>query len=226
MNHSKKLSSPNKQYKLLVTIKEADLIVEADSENLLRLLGIDLPKLKITNSVEQRSHYRAISNWLTKFKTPSNASNLDRVKGYLNAFDHLCKLKEWNKAVIVIASHIDSPLKERLFEELQGWGEYNIVISICNQLLGKVSEDFDCYLYNQMGMAYQRIGLYREAIDFFKKSLDISSEFEDILIQGEALGHIGDTYRLIGEIDKATNYIEKSWEILKHSDKRGKCPRG
>lgn len=221
MNHSKKTLNLNEQYKFLVTIKEADLIVEADSEKLLGLLVIDLPKLKITNSVEQRSHYRAISNWLTKFKTSSNASNLDRVKGYLNAFDHLCELKEWDKAVAVIAAHLDSPLKETLFEELQGWGEYGIVISICNQLLGRVSEDFDCYLYNQMGIAYQRIGLYREAIDFFQKLLDISSKFEDILIQGDALGHIGDTYRLIGEIDKATNYIEKSWEILEHSDKRG-----
>ncbi|NER07969.1 MAG: hypothetical protein F6K17_38175, partial [Okeania sp. SIO3C4] len=59
-------------------------------------------QLKVQISTEinhwQLGQWVAIRNWLTKYKPKQNANNLELVKGYLQAFQHLCELEEWELA--------------------------------------------------------------------------------------------------------------------------------
>ncbi len=45
-------------------------------------------------SHRERAHYQAVKNWSGKYKPKVNASNLEQVRGYLEAFHHFYEVKE------------------------------------------------------------------------------------------------------------------------------------
>jgi hypothetical protein len=55
-------------------------------EEMLQKLGFDAKQLKLIKSPKKRSNYRAVINWLTKYHPNPNFSNLEKVKGSLEAF--------------------------------------------------------------------------------------------------------------------------------------------
>ncbi|NJO40225.1 MAG: hypothetical protein HC865_06020 [Cyanobacteria bacterium RU_5_0] len=68
-------------------------------ELILTELGIDPRNLRVDFPTrEMRLQYRAIANWLTDYTPKSDATNLEKVKGLLEAFYHLCNVKDWEKA--------------------------------------------------------------------------------------------------------------------------------
>lgn len=58
-------------------------------EFVLAEVGIESGDIKLIKSRRKRSQYRAVVNWLIEYKPHANASNLEKVKGYLEAFHHL-----------------------------------------------------------------------------------------------------------------------------------------
>jgi hypothetical protein len=44
------------------------------------------------------SNYSAVEWWLTEYKPKPDAPNLEKVRGYLEAFHHLCEVEDWEKA--------------------------------------------------------------------------------------------------------------------------------
>ncbi len=72
--------------------------ITPSGESILAKLGIKPTELKSINPRWQRTQYRALINWLTKYQSQPNSSNLEKVKGYLEAFYHLCEVEAWEKA--------------------------------------------------------------------------------------------------------------------------------
>lgn len=67
-------------------------------------LGIDSRKIPL----EKRQNYTAVKYFLTvEDEPPSDATNLEKVKRYLEALYHLCKLQVWEQMKIVI----DEPIR-------------------------------------------------------------------------------------------------------------------
>ena len=91
-------------------------------EDVLAQLGIDPTTIKSIKPHWKRTHYRAISNWLTQYQPPSNASNLDKIKGYIEAFYHLCELEDWEKCWTIIYSRLNLINQEELHNQLGIWG--------------------------------------------------------------------------------------------------------
>lgn len=94
-------------------------------ESILAKLGIEASKLKSIKSKWQRTHYRAVINWLTKYQTSAAASNLDRIRGLLEAFYHLCELKAWSKSRTILVTLINVSEPEKLHNQLRNWGYYH-----------------------------------------------------------------------------------------------------
>lgn len=89
-------------------------------------LGIDLTSCKFTQlSRLKRAHYRAVKNWLTKHRPNTDASNLEMVRGYLEAFHHLCEVKAWEEASTILFTHLNTPTNEQLHNQLYTWGYYS-----------------------------------------------------------------------------------------------------
>ena len=68
-----------------------------DCGSILAELGINSATVKAMRRGVKRACYRAIINWLTKYKPNTDASNLKKVKGLLEAFYHLCEVEEWER---------------------------------------------------------------------------------------------------------------------------------
>ncbi len=79
-----------------------------DSESILAELGINSATVKAIKRGIKRSSYRAVINWLTKYQPNTDASNLEKVKGLLEAFYHLCDIVDWEKAKTILISSLNT----------------------------------------------------------------------------------------------------------------------
>lgn len=69
-----------------------EVSITHSGEEILVQLGIDSRTVKTMKQGIKRSYYRAVINWLMKYKANPKASNLEKVKGLLEAFYHLCEI--------------------------------------------------------------------------------------------------------------------------------------
>jgi hypothetical protein len=66
---------------------------------------------------EQRLHYRAVVQWLTDYQPKLDATNLEKVKGYLEAFHHLGNVKDWEKAREILLTRLNISTNDELLNE-------------------------------------------------------------------------------------------------------------
>jgi hypothetical protein len=50
----------------------------------------------------ERANYRAVRNWLTKYQQKNEATNLEKTRGFLESFYHLCKVAAWEEATEIM----------------------------------------------------------------------------------------------------------------------------
>lgn len=181
-------------------------------EDVLAQLGIDPTTIKLIKPHWKRTHYRAISNWLTQYQPPSNASNFDKIKGYIEAFRDLCELEEWEKAAKIIILPIQG---KELHLKLETWGYYYQEIELYKNLLGKLNVFNDFLYLKGLGNAYNSIGNYDESIKYFKKCLQISQQHNQKQFLAKALGGLGNVYCNRGNYRNGINYLKKSLVILR-----------
>ena len=141
-------------------------------EDVLAQLGIDPTTIKSIKPHWKRTHYRAISNWLTQYQPPSNASNLDKIKGYIEAFYHLCELEDWEKCWTIIYSRLNLINQEELHNQLGIWGYAQEQIKLYEKLIGKVNLEQEGICFTGLGNAHKDLGRYEQAIDYYFKAID------------------------------------------------------
>ena len=124
----------------------------------LKSLNIDPVAIKDIKPPWKRNKYRAVVNWLTKYKTSPDVSNLEKVKGYLEALHHLCELKVWEEAGKIIMVCLNTPTNEELHNQLDTWGYHSEQIELYKKLLNQVNPSFDAILLNGLGNAYYVLG--------------------------------------------------------------------
>ncbi|MEG4272652.1 MULTISPECIES: hypothetical protein [unclassified Microcoleus] len=104
-------------------------------ELVLSQIGLAANSLKLRKiSPQLRAQYRAIINWLTKYKPPQDASNLDKVRGYLETCHHLFAVAAWKEAIAVFSTRLNPPLERELHLQLTLWGYYREKIELCSNL--------------------------------------------------------------------------------------------
>ena len=184
------------------------------SNLLLEQLGINPNNLRVDfPSREQRLHYRAVVQWLTDYKPKQDATNLEKVKGYLEAFHHLCEVEDWERASKIIEMHLDTPSDTELHNPLVTWGYYREVIDLYSRLLGNLDPASDAVCFFGLGMVYHYLGNYDQAISYYKKSLSIMLKIGYSLGAGKVHGSMGNTYLAIKEYDLAISCYEKCFVI-------------
>jgi hypothetical protein len=117
-------------------------------EFVLKQLGINPHNLRADFSNRwQRLQYRAVVQWLTLYKPKLDATNLEKVRGYLEAFHHLCAVEDWERASQVITIRLDTPTNEELHEQLNTWGYYRELLKLYRRILGKVNPSWDAIFF-------------------------------------------------------------------------------
>jgi len=180
-------------------------------KSVLAELGIELAVLKSSKlSFFQLSNYMAIITYLTKYK-PKDGSNLEKVQNLLDAFDLLCQMEEFEKAIKVMAIPLDTPMAMQLHNQLQVWGYYQASIDLYEKF--KDTEYADVY-FTTLGDSYSHLNKYHEAIECWHQQLAYANSIDDWILAASTLNKIGNTCCQLGEFYKAIGYFQHSWTCL------------
>jgi len=109
---------------------------------------------------EQRLQYRAVVQWLTDYKPKSDATNLEKVRGYLEAFHHLCQVEDWERASKILFIRLNTPTNEELHAQLNTWGYYGEQIDLYSRIVGKLSPSLDTFFF----MVWARLTMFWETM--------------------------------------------------------------
>jgi predicted ATPase len=70
------------------------------------------------------AHLKAAFYWLNVYEPESDASKLEQIRGYLEAFHHLCEMSAWHSASQILFTSTKTSHGKELYEELRSWGYY------------------------------------------------------------------------------------------------------
>ena len=206
------ISFPASSYTTDKQSPQTELLPPSDS--VLKQLGIEPSNIKSITPRWKRTQYRAIINWLSKYKPSPEDSNLEKVKGLLEAFYHLCEVEDWQTAVNVFQFRLNTPTKEELHNQLGIWGYYLTQIELYKKLfINEVTQNAKSNFLIGLGNAYADLGDYDLALEYHSQSLKIAHKIPDRSIEGRALGSLGLIYCQLGDYSKAIEYQLQSLEI-------------
>lgn len=179
--------------------------------NLIHIENEELTKAQFS------AHLKAAKNWLGKYyPNPNNTSNLELLKGYLEAFHHFCRINSWDLASDLLLLDFNTPSKKSIPMQLDEWGFFCEEAKLYTDLLGRLEPMFDLHVcLNGLNSIYARMGQYGLAIEYEYERLRIAKEIQDIEMVSASLSRLGQTYFIIGDYDKAINFQHQSLEHVR-----------
>jgi len=183
-------------------------------DSILSYLDIDPATVKSIKPLTKRTQYRAVINWIAKYKPATDASNLDRVRGYLEAFHHLSEVEAWNQALKILVINIIELEHEQLHNQLFTWGYYRNLSELYNKFLESLANINPYYqtifLYG-MGKVYYAQGYLEKAIEYYQQALELARTLPDCQQEGAILNSLGLVYLYLRDYSKSINYC---WQSL------------
>lgn len=172
-----------------------DINFTTGGELVLNQLGIDLATPQLAEiSTWEFAHYMAVENWLTEYQPKPDSSNLEQVRGYLEAFHHLCEVSDWEKGSKIIFINLNIANSKALHEQLGTWGYYREQIELYSQVLDKLNRNLDCIFLHGLGWAYCHLGQPQIAIDYHQRLLDVACEIQNRKAEAQARGGLGQVH--------------------------------
>ena len=120
-------------------------------EVVLERIGAVLAERRAELQPYQLAEYKAARNWLKRYRWQQTADNLEQVKGYLEAFFHLCNVADWESAYRVVMLPVAKAGDEELHRQLFSWGYYHEQRSIYEALRGTLSPEIDLICLEWIG---------------------------------------------------------------------------
>lgn len=182
--------------------------------NLIRDVAYDLLYLNLTTW--KTAERQAAHQWLEVYQPTPGVPNLEKVRGYLEAFHHFCKLLmngegyelvDWRRATDILAVRL-SPTNYELPWQLGIWGYYQEQIKLYIKLKD-VNKKLGCregegIAWEYLGIAYCELGDYFQAIECFQQHLDIAREIGNRRWEAHVLGHyLGLIHHSLGNYSQA-----------------------
>ncbi|MEW6493482.1 MAG: tetratricopeptide repeat protein [Cyanobacteriota bacterium] len=191
--------------------------------NLIRSVTYELLRKLSNQELDWRdAHDTAAKMWLTAHQPEPEAPILEQVRGYLEAFHHLCELEDWESASEILSIRLDTPTNEELVNQLGIWGYYREQIELYSRLLYKLNPSLDSICLNDLGVAYNCLGNYALALKYHSQNIALTQKIDDKAGQGMALGNLGHTYYALGDYARALDcYQQRSVSAKEIGDKAG-----
>jgi tetratricopeptide (TPR) repeat protein/DNA-binding Xre family transcriptional regulator len=187
--------------------------------NLIRDVAYAL--LKADTAIWEIAERQAARLWRT-YEPPINASNLELIVGYLEAFDHYWELKDLENVRSIICIRLEGFTKENLHSQLGRWGYYSEQIKIYSKLLDIYPKSGayqnragEASIWGNLGNAYCSLSKYDQAIKCHKKDLEIVQEINDLNGESTALGNLGADYQILGLYSQAISYYRQQLKIAR-----------
>jgi hypothetical protein len=148
--------------------------------------------LPITQSLSlpQRSHLKAAIYWLQSYQADTASTNLDRVRGYLEACHHLVELSAWQVVFELLHRQIvTNGVANPLYKQLEIWGNYQEFTDLLRSLLGHLNVENECFCLNQLGRISSARDLFSESAQYHQQALAIAQEIGDQTLLAQV--HLG-----------------------------------
>lgn len=201
------------------TIRGQDIICQHD---LICSVAYDL--LKADTPTWETAERQAAHLWLTAYEPAANASNLETVRGYLEAFDHYCEIKQWHDAYDLIANRLDTPTQEQLHNQLNTWSYYHEQINIYKKIKDKLDKNSNAVILHNLGNAYLSAGDFDQALSYYLQRLRIAEQEEDLQSECTTLQNLGLVYKEVKEYNESIRCSSRGIEIAERiGDFRGKA---
>lgn len=181
--------------------------------NLVRDIAYDW--LREDEAIWKAAEVKAAELWLNDYQPEENAENLEKVRGYLEAFYHYCDPEEWEKASELFMKSLGDSDNSRLSWQLDIWGYYEEEIKICQSLLGKSTKQIDAICWYDIGNAYLDLGSYSKSIESYHNSLNSVEKFEDRGGKANTFGNLGIVYFYLGKYQVAIDFFQQKLVIAR-----------
>ncbi|NEZ54444.1 tetratricopeptide repeat protein [Adonisia turfae] len=185
------------------------------ADAILEKLEIEPKSVRTIKSAKKRSQYRAVINWLTRYSSSVGAGNLEQVRGWLEAFHHLCELEAWEKGATLLFSRLETETREELHDQLNIWGHHTELNQVYSRVANQISPKLNAIILNSLDRLWTDLGDYDKAIDYHKQSLAIDEELGQMQGVGASLGNLGIIYSSIGEYETAIQYHEQHLKVAR-----------
>lgn len=139
-------------------------------------LGINIDSVKAINPFWKRAHYRSVINWLTKYTSDADATNLKKVQSLTEAFYHFSNVEDWERASYILFSRLESFNNEPLHNQLHSWGYHSRRIEMLTKLSGKLNSQVDALCLRNLGNSYMILGEHEQAIKLYQQSLALAQK--------------------------------------------------
>jgi tetratricopeptide (TPR) repeat protein len=186
--------------------------------NLIRDVAYDC--LREDCSVWQVMERQAAQLWLNAYEPEPDAPNLEHLRGYLEAFDHYCEIKDWEMASELFMKDLHPPNNDKLYWLLFSQGYYTEQLKLCCQLCEHATCEVQIACYQGLGIAYACLANYPKSIAAYQQSLKVAIKIGDRRGEGNALGNMGLAYDDLGEYQKALDCHEQNLEISREMGDR------
>ncbi|MBW4582000.1 MAG: ATP-binding protein [Tildeniella nuda ZEHNDER 1965/U140] len=196
------------------TLQEQLLIRQ---HNLIRDVAYDL--LQKNSEVWKSAQQRAAEMWLTAYQPAPDGPNLEKVRGYLEAFHHYYEVKDWQKAIQTASTSLSFSTEQDLSWHIRQWGYYREYFDLQNNLLTIVhkmdNRQGEGIILSNLGVAHLTLGNYQQAIDYHQKQLAIAREIRHQDEECSALLNLGNSYLSLNGSRQAIDCYEQCLTIAR-----------
>ncbi|GAB4375593.1 MAG: hypothetical protein Kow00121_21530 [Elainellaceae cyanobacterium] len=197
----------------------ADAAIPLRQHNLIR--GMAYEMLRADPTIWETAERQAAEMWLTAYDPDPDAPNLEKLRGYLEAFHHYCELEDWDKASEIYTCQIPST-NQQLHWQLLVWGYYKELMSVSSKLADKINSQTKRHCLNQIGNAYRYLGNARKSIEYYQQALKFTRQTGDRQGEGRALICLGLACYNLGDYQQAIDYHQQALIISREiGDRQG-----
>ncbi|NJL91195.1 MAG: ATP-binding protein [Coleofasciculaceae cyanobacterium SM2_1_6] len=178
--------------------------------NLIRDLAYNL--LKANPDAWEAAERQAAHLWLTEYKPAVEDANLEKVRGYLEAFNHYCEIEDWEQASDLYTYQI-ALTDQVLHWQLWIWGYFKELMQVSLKLVDNINSQTKRLCLNQIGNAHGSLGNIEKSIDCYQQALQFTRKTVDRQGEGAALGNLGLAYYRLGQYERAINFLQQQLTI-------------
>ena len=175
------------------------------------------------------THLKAAFYWLNVYEPEPDASKLEQIRGYLEAFHHLCEMSAWHSASQILFTSTKTSHGKELYEQLRSWGYYAEQVELYSRLLGKLNSEIDCFCLQGLGRAYSYLDQVPQAMNYYQQHLELARQIGNRQAEAQALGGLVGVYSSLAQHQTAINCLQQQLAIareIKASNEEGQALGG